>query len=64
MTSLLYIVLPIVLLGVLISLVLGLKTLASGKEGSSERSNRLMQWRVGLQALAVVLVLALVALSA
>ncbi len=63
MTTVLYVLLPIVLVGVLVSLVVGLKSLAGDKEVDRWRSNRMMQWRVGLQGLAVLIMLGIVALA-
>ena len=63
MTEFLVIALPIVLAAVVLSLILGLKSLAGNEESDRRRSNRLMQWRVGLQELAVLIMLALIALA-
>ena len=63
MTEFLVIALPIVLAAVVLSLILGLKSLAGNEESDRRRSNRLMQWRVGLQGLAVLIMLALIALA-
>jgi len=43
------------LAGVVIVLLLGLLNLARG--GDPARSNRLMRWRIGLQGLAILLIL-------
>lgn len=63
MIDVLYVILPIVLVGVLVSLVIGLRSLAGGKTEDRWRSNRMMQWRVALQTLAVLIILAIVALA-
>jgi len=49
--------LALVMIAVLAILGLGILNMARG--GSPQRSQRLMRWRVGLQALALVLVVAL-----
>ncbi|WP_448581204.1 twin transmembrane helix small protein [Thermaurantiacus sp.] len=48
---------------VAVTLVRGVLTMASGKDVSGTRSNQLMFWRVALQAIAVLLVVALFLLS-
>ena len=63
MTEVLLIALPILLVATVVSLGLGLVTLAGDDERHRRRSNRLMQWRVGLQGLAVIVLLALVAFA-
>ncbi|MCI4663191.1 MAG: twin transmembrane helix small protein [Neomegalonema sp.] len=63
MSNFLLFLLPVVLVGVLGSLALGLKSLAGEADEDRRRSNRMMQWRVGLQALAVVILMALLALG-
>jgi hypothetical protein len=40
---------------VLLSLVLGLVTMVRSGEAGAKRSNKLMRWRIGLQALALLL---------
>ncbi|MDG2519958.1 twin transmembrane helix small protein [Caulobacter segnis] len=60
MDTLFLILVPIALLSVLGVLGIGLYTLARGGAGSSARSNKLMQLRVVLQAVAVGVVLAAV----
>ncbi len=49
--------LVLVMLGVVAILGLGLLNMARG--GSPQRSQRLMRWRVGLQALALIIVVAI-----
>lgn len=53
---LIYILIPLAVAAVATVLGMGLVNLARG--GSPERSQRLMQWRVGLQAGALLIVLA------
>jgi hypothetical protein len=53
---LIYILIPLAVAAVATVLGMGLVNLARG--GSPERSQKLMQWRVGLQAGALLLVLA------
>lgn len=48
---------------VAVTLVRGILTMASGRDVTGARSNRLMTWRVALQAIAVLLVVALFLLS-
>lgn len=48
-------ILPLALGAVAVVLILGLTNLARG--GSPQRSQKLMQWRVGLQAVALCFVL-------
>lgn len=55
-----FVVLPLALGAVALVLGLGLANLARG--GSPQRSQTLMRWRVGLQAVALVLVLATIVL--
>lgn len=50
-----FVILPVALGAVALVLILGLTNLARG--GSPQRSQKLMQWRVGLQAVALVFVL-------
>ena len=60
MDTLFLILVPIALLSVLGALGLGLYSMARGGAGASERSNKLMQLRVVLQAVAIAVVLAAV----
>jgi hypothetical protein len=53
MASFLMILLLVVMLSILVVLGLGMVGVARG--GSPQRSNRLMQWRVGLQGLALLI---------
>ncbi|WP_224816997.1 twin transmembrane helix small protein [Hasllibacter sp. MH4015] len=45
---------------VLVVLLLGINSFRRGGTDGSKRSNKLMQWRIGLQFLAIVLLLAFV----
>jgi len=49
------ILIVIAMLGLLVTLGLGLFNMARGGEGSSARSNILMRYRVGIQFVAVIL---------
>ena len=55
-----FVILPVALGAVAVVLILGLTNLARG--GSPERSQKLMQWRVLLQAVALCFVLATILL--
>ena len=54
MNSFFLIPLALALLAVLASLGLGLFAMARGKSGDAALSQKMMRWRVGLQALALV----------
>ncbi|MGI9381286.1 MAG: twin transmembrane helix small protein [Methyloligellaceae bacterium] len=56
MQSILYGVIPLALIAVTVVLLLGLWNMMRG--GSSSFSQKMMRWRVGLQFLAVVLIMA------
>jgi Hypoxia induced protein conserved region len=56
MASFLYILVPFAILAVAIVLGMGLHNMMKG--GDSWRSQRLMQWRVILQAVAIVIIMA------
>lgn len=58
MSTVLMSLIPIALLAVLIVLALGLWNMMRG--GSTNRSQNLMRWRVGLQFVAVIAVMAAV----
>jgi len=53
MASFLMILLMVVMLSILVVLGLGMVGVARG--GNPQRSNRLMQWRVGLQGVALLI---------
>lgn len=57
MSSVLAFLMPLAALAVLASLLGGLVILARGRPGDAQRSNRLMQWRVMLQAFALLMFL-------
>ena len=50
-------VLIVAVLAVIVALMFGLSGLARGKGWAHSNSNRLMRWRIILQAVAVVLIL-------
>ncbi|MEM9344680.1 MAG: twin transmembrane helix small protein [Pseudomonadota bacterium] len=56
------VVIGIAVLAVLAVLAFGIGTFAKGGEFNRKNANKLMRWRIGLQFLAVVLVLGYVAL--
>lgn len=56
METVLYNLVPVAVIAVGVVLVLGLVNLMRG--GNSNRSQRLMRWRVGLQFVAIVLIMA------
>lgn len=55
--------LALTLIAVSIVLVMGIGAMSRGGEFNRKHSNRLMRWRVGLQALAVVIILAIFVVS-
>ncbi|MBI4184878.1 MAG: twin transmembrane helix small protein [Proteobacteria bacterium] len=63
LSSLISVLLGVALAAVLGVLAFGLLTLMRAGRGNARRSNRLMRWRVALQALAVVLFLLLLLAS-
>lgn len=56
MESVLYNLVPVAVIAVAVVLVLGLVNLMRG--GNSNRSQRLMRWRVALQFVAIILIMA------
>ena len=54
--SVLQVLIPIFMIGALVVVVLGVLNMARTGKAGRERSNRLMQWRVALQFIAVVLI--------
>jgi hypothetical protein len=64
MELVLFILIPITLVAVLGTLVMGMYALRRGGEFGRKWSNRLMRLRIGLQFAAVVMLLAFVALRA
>jgi len=61
MTNILEFLIPIALIAVFLVLLAGLWNMMRG--GSASRSQTLMRWRVGLQFVAVVLVMAVLYLT-
>jgi len=59
----LFILAAVACLAVLAILAYGISGFAKGGEGSGKRANKVMQWRIGMQFLAVVLILAYVAVK-
>lgn len=55
--------LALTLIAVSIVLVMGIGAMSRGGDFNRKHSNRLMRWRVGLQALAVVIILAIFIVS-
>lgn len=55
MPELLIFLIPVVMIGVVIALFRGFASFAQEGREARERSNRMMQWRLGLQALAMLL---------
>ena len=51
-----FILIVIAVLAVLVILILGLGNFARGGEDRGARSNRLMRYRIGAQAIAVILI--------
>jgi hypothetical protein len=63
MDTLLYILLGLAVVGVVYALTRGVLLMASGKDITGEQSNRMMGWRVKLQAAAVIIVVIIFLLS-
>ena len=64
MTVLLYILIPIAMLGTVVALGAGIYSLAKGGEFSKEHSNKLMRLRIMGQAIAIGLMMLLLLLVA
>lgn len=58
MDRLFLVLIPLSLAAVLVVLFMGVYGLARGGEHAGRRSNKLMRWRVGLQAVAVLILVA------
>ncbi|MEM6851827.1 MAG: twin transmembrane helix small protein [Pseudomonadota bacterium] len=58
MAAFIYFLIPFALAAVAIVLGLGIYSLARGGAFAKRNSNKLMQWRVGLQALAIAIMMA------
>lgn len=56
-TDPLFIIAALVMLAVVVVLVRGITLFGKGGVEAAKKSNRMMQWRLGLQFLAVVLIL-------
>ena len=63
MNKLLLIAILVVMLGVVVVLALGIGSFGKGGAEGARKSNRMMWWRIGLQAVAVALIFILVAVS-
>ncbi|MEM1371615.1 MAG: twin transmembrane helix small protein [Pseudomonadota bacterium] len=61
MSTFVYIAVSVITVAVLIVLIIGLGTLLKG--GKNSLSQRLMRWRIGLQLVAIVLVMGFVFLT-
>ncbi len=57
MLSLVNTLIAISVIAVVLTLLLGVYTMARGGEGAGKRSNVLMRWRIVLQAIAIVMLL-------
>jgi hypothetical protein len=55
-------VLPLALVAVMVSLVMGLIAMNKAGDEARARSNVMMRWRIGFQVLALVIIMAIVAL--
>ncbi len=58
----LYLLVVVAILAVVIVLMIGLGGFATGGEFNKKYANKLMRWRIGLQAVAIVLILLFIAL--
>ena len=58
------ILVAVVVLVVLVILMLGIGTFAKGGDFNRRHANRIMRWRVGAQAFAILVILIVVALRA
>lgn len=63
MNKILIVAIMVVMLGVVIVLARGIGSFGKGGAEGARKSNRMMWWRIGLQALAVALVFILVTLA-
>ncbi len=62
MAQILIYLIPVFMLGVVLALIFGLRAFMTDGAEARARSNKLMQWRVILQFVAVVMILVLVLL--
>lgn len=63
MNKLLLIAIVLVMIGVVVVLAMGIGSFGKGGTDGARRSNRMMRWRIGLQALALVLIFIMVSLA-
>ena len=63
MNKILLIAILVVMLAVVAVLAMGIGSFGKGGTEGARKSNRMMQWRIGLQALAVLLIFILVSLA-
>ena len=56
MAEILLYLIPVFLIAVVVALTLGLASFAQEGQEARQRSNRMMQWRLALQFVAVVLI--------
>ncbi len=63
MNKILMVAILIVMLAVIVVLAKGIGSFGKGGTEGARQSNRMMRWRIGLQALAVVLIFILVSLA-
>ena len=63
MNKLLLIAILVVMIGVVVVLAMGIGNFGKGGADGARKSNRMMWWRIGLQALALVLIFIFVTLA-
>ncbi|MEL6977914.1 MAG: twin transmembrane helix small protein [Pseudomonadota bacterium] len=63
MSDIVFYLIPVFMIGVVIALALGLASFVQEGKEARRRSNRMMQWRIGLQFGAVALLLVFVLLA-
>jgi hypothetical protein len=63
MNKILLIAIVLVMLSVVIVLAKGIGSFGKGGTEGARKSNRMMQWRIGLQALALMLIFILVSFA-
>lgn len=63
MNKILLIAIAIAMIGVVIALARGIGSFGRGGPEAARKSNRMMWWRIGLQAVAVALIFLLVTLA-
>lgn len=62
MNKILIVAIMVTMLAVVVVLALGIGSFGKGGAEGARKSNRIMRWRIGLQALAVALIFILVTL--